>query len=149
LNHVVNAAILISAWSSGNAWCYAGSRTLFSLAGEGQAPKIFLRCNRNGVPWVAVVATWTIGLLSFLNLSSSGQTVFYWFTNLTTVGGFLNWVLIGIAYLVCFLTMQISIHETDLNVALPQGHHLPQHAGHAAVQDALATLRLLLRDLHR
>ncbi|KAL2861716.1 amino acid permease/ SLC12A domain-containing protein [Aspergillus pseudodeflectus] len=99
LNHVVNAAILISAWSSGNAWCYAGSRTLFSLAGEGQAPKIFLRCNRNGVPWVAVLATWTIGLLSFLNLSSSGQTVFYWFTNLTTVGGFINWVLIGIAYL--------------------------------------------------
>ncbi|KAL4974902.1 proline-specific permease [Aspergillus desertorum] len=99
LNHVVNAAILISAWSSGNAWCYAGSRTLYSLAGEGQAPKIFARTNRNGVPYVAVLATWTIGLLSFLNLSSSGQTVFYWFTNITTVGGFINWVLIGIAYL--------------------------------------------------
>ncbi|CBF85456.1 PUTX_EMENI Proline-specific permease (Proline transport protein) [Aspergillus nidulans FGSC A4] len=102
LNHVVNAAILISAWSSGNAWCYAGSRTLYSLAGEGQAPKIFTRTNRTGVPYVAVLATWTIGLLSFLNLSSSGQTVFYWFTNITTVGGFINWVLIGIAYLVCF-----------------------------------------------
>ncbi|KAL6238858.1 proline-specific permease [Aspergillus navahoensis] len=99
LNHVVNAAILISAWSSGNAWCYAGSRTLYSLAGEGQAPKIFTRTNRSGVPYVAVLATWTIGLLSFLNLSSSGQTVFYWFTNITTVGGFINWVLIGIAYL--------------------------------------------------
>ncbi|KAL4743951.1 proline-specific permease [Aspergillus similis] len=99
LNHVVNAAILISAWSSGNAWCYAGSRTLYSLAGEGQAPKIFTRTNRNGVPYVAVLATWVIGLLSFLNLSSSGQTVFYWFTNITTVGGFINWVLIGIAYL--------------------------------------------------
>ncbi|KAL4885610.1 amino acid permease/ SLC12A domain-containing protein [Aspergillus karnatakaensis] len=99
LNHVVNAAILISAWSSGNAWCYAGSRTLYSLAGEGQAPKIFLKCNRNGVPYVAVLATWLIGILSFLNLSSSGETVFYWFTNITTVGGFINWVLIGIAYL--------------------------------------------------
>ncbi|KAL5342779.1 amino acid permease/ SLC12A domain-containing protein [Aspergillus crustosus] len=99
LNHVVNAAILISAWSSGNAWCYAGSRTLYSLAGEGQAPKIFLRCNRNGVPYVAVIATWLIGMLSFLNLSSSGTTVFYWFTNITTVGGFINWVLIGVAYL--------------------------------------------------
>ncbi|KAL4984723.1 proline-specific permease [Aspergillus falconensis] len=99
LNHVVNAAILISAWSSGNAWCYAGSRTLYSLAGEGQAPKIFKHTNRTGVPYVAVLATWTIGLLSFLNLSSSGQTVFYWFTNITTVGGFINWVLIGIAYL--------------------------------------------------
>ncbi|KAL4813595.1 proline-specific permease [Aspergillus spinulosporus] len=106
LNHVVNAAILISAWSSGNAWCYAGSRTLYSLAGEGQAPKIFARTNRTGVPYVAVLATWTIGLLSFLNLSSSGQTVFYWFTNITTVGGFINWVLIGIAYLRFRKTLQ-------------------------------------------
>lgn len=32
LNHVINAAILTSAWSSGNSWLYAGSRTLYSLA---------------------------------------------------------------------------------------------------------------------
>ncbi|KKK22137.1 hypothetical protein P175DRAFT_0537614 [Aspergillus ochraceoroseus IBT 24754] len=99
LNHVVNAAILISAWSSGNAWCYAGSRTLYSLAGEDQAPKIFLRCNRNGVPYVAVLVTWVVGMLAFLNLSSSGAQVFYWFTNITTVGGFINWILIAITYI--------------------------------------------------
>lgn len=104
LNHVVNAAILISAWSSGNAWLFAGSRTLYSLACGGQAPKIFTRCNRNGVPYVAVLITWVVGLLSYLNLSDSGENVFYWFTNITTVGGFINWVLIGITYLVsCFL----------------------------------------------
>lgn len=100
LNHVINAAILISAWSSGNSWVYAGSRTLYSLAREGQAPKIFTRCSKNGVPYVAVLVTWSIGLLSFLNLSSSGSTVFYWFTNITTVGGFISWVLVGVAYLV-------------------------------------------------
>ncbi|KAK1149185.1 hypothetical protein N8T08_006405 [Aspergillus melleus] len=99
LNHVVNAAILISAWSSGNAWLFAGSRTLYSLACGGHAPKVFARCNQNGVPYVAVISTWAIGLLSYLNLSSSGANVFYWFTNITTVGGFINWVLIAIAYL--------------------------------------------------
>ncbi|PWY83708.1 proline-specific permease [Aspergillus sclerotioniger CBS 115572] len=99
LNHVVNAAILISAWSSGNAWLFAGSRTLYSLACGGHAPKIFSRCNRNGVPYYAVLITWAVGLLSFLNLSDSGANVFYWFTNITTVGGFINWVLVGIAYL--------------------------------------------------
>ncbi|KAJ5669738.1 hypothetical protein N7462_010808 [Penicillium macrosclerotiorum] len=99
LNHVINAAILISAWSSGNSWVYAGSRTLYSLAREGQAPKIFTLCTKNGVPYAAVLVTWSIGLLSFLNLSSSGSNVFYWFTNITTVGGFLSWVLVGIAYL--------------------------------------------------
>ncbi|KAJ6095852.1 hypothetical protein N7486_006598 [Penicillium sp. IBT 16267x] len=99
LNHVINAAILISAWSSGNSWVYAGSRTLYSLAREGQAPKIFTRCSKNGVPYAAVLVTWSIGLLAFLNLSSSGSDVFYWFTNITTVGGFISWVLVGIAYL--------------------------------------------------
>lgn len=100
LNHVINAAILISAFSSGNSWVYAGSRTLYSMSCEGQAPKFFARCNKNGVPYNAVLITWSIGLLSFLNLSASGSTVFYWFTNITTIGGFISWVLVGVAYLV-------------------------------------------------
>jgi amino acid transporter len=100
LNHVINAAILISAFSSGNSWVYAGSRTLYSLAREGQAPKIFTKCTKNGVPYYAVLVTWAIGLLSFLNLSSSGSQVFYWLTNITTVGGFISWVFVGVAYLV-------------------------------------------------
>lgn len=107
LNHVINAAILISAFSSGNSWVFAGSRTLYSLAADGQGPKIFLRCNKNGVPYVAVLATWSIGLLSFLNLSNSGSTVFFWFTNITTIGGFISWVLVGVAYLVCFFALTL------------------------------------------
>lgn len=99
LNHVINAAILISAWSSGNSWVYAGSRTLYSLARDGQAPKIFATCNRKGVPYWAVLITWVVGLLAYLNVSSSGANVFYWFTNITTVGGFISWILVMIAYL--------------------------------------------------
>ncbi|KAJ5105700.1 hypothetical protein NUU61_003047 [Penicillium alfredii] len=99
LNHVINAAILISAFSAGNSWVYAGSRVLYSLACEGQAPKLFTRCTKQGVPYPAVLVTWMIGLLAFLNLSNSGSAVFYWFTNITTVGGFISWVLVGVAYL--------------------------------------------------
>ena len=111
LNHVINAAILISAFSSGNSWVYAGSRTLYSMACEGQAPKFFTRCTKHGVPYNAVLITWSIGLLSFLNLSASGATVFYWFTNITTIGGFISWVLVGVAYLVCCLCFQlIGLH---------------------------------------
>lgn len=100
LNHVINAAILTSAWSSGNSWVYAGSRTLYSLARDGQAPKFLTRCNKGGVPYASVLVTWAIGLLAYLNVSSSGANVFYWFTNITTVGGFISWVVVMIAYLV-------------------------------------------------
>ncbi|KAL1982384.1 hypothetical protein VTN96DRAFT_1354 [Rasamsonia emersonii] len=99
LNHVINAAILTSAWSSGNSWLFAGSRTLYSLACAGQAPKIFAVCNRKGIPYVAVLCTFAIGCLSYLNVSSSGANVFYWFTNITTVGGFISWIVLLIAYL--------------------------------------------------
>lgn len=58
-------------------------------------------CSKNGVPYVAVLMTWSLSLSSYLNLSNSGSNVFYWFTNITTVGGFISWVLVGVAYLIC------------------------------------------------
>ncbi|THZ60943.1 hypothetical protein D6C85_09670 [Aureobasidium pullulans] len=99
LNHVINAAILTSAWSSGNAWLFSGSRMLYSLALTEQAPKIFLKCNKKGVPWVAVLFTFAIGCLAFLNVSNSGANVFNWFTNITTISGFIAWIVVLITYL--------------------------------------------------
>lgn len=99
LNHIINAVILTSAWSSGNSFLFAGSRTLFSLASEGEAPAIFKYCNRFGVPVYAVLATSAIALLAFLNVSSSSANVFTWFTNLSTVSGFLAWLCVLTAYL--------------------------------------------------
>ncbi|KAL1305184.1 hypothetical protein AAFC00_002105 [Neodothiora populina] len=99
LNHVINAAILTSAWSSGNSWLFAGSRMLYSLACTDQAPKVFRRCNKKGVPYVAVLFTWAIGLLAYLNVSNSGASVFNWFTNITTISGFIAWIVVLITYL--------------------------------------------------
>lgn len=102
LNHVINAAILTSAWSSGNSWLFAGSRMLYSLACTDQAPKIFRRCNKNGVPWVAVLFTFAVGCLAYLNVSASGASVFNWFTNITTISGFIAWIVVLITYIVSF-----------------------------------------------
>jgi amino acid transporter len=147
LNHVINAAILISAFSSGNSWVYAGSRTLYSLAREGQAPKIFTKCTKNGVPYFAVLVTWAVGLLSFLNLSSSGSQVFYWLTNITTVGGFISWVFVGVAYLV--LSPLTIIYDLSANscLAIPQRLEFPRAPRVPPFQDPLAAIRRLLRHL--
>ncbi|KAI8312167.1 General amino acid permease [Colletotrichum sp. SAR11_59] len=68
--HVVNAIILVTMFSAINAALYVGSRTLYGLAQEGQAPKIFAWTNKNGVPVVSLVIMNLIGFLSLLNLSS-------------------------------------------------------------------------------
>ena len=99
LDHVVNAVIITSAWSAANSFLYAGSRSLFSLALTGQAPRIFTKC-RNGVPYVAVFATAALGSLAYLSISSGSASVFAWFLNLTTIGGYVAWVVMFMTYLV-------------------------------------------------
>lgn len=99
LNHIINAAILTSAWSAGNAFLYSGSRVLYSMALNHQAPRIFAKTTRFGVPWAAVTATWLVGCLAFLNVSNSGATVFNWFSNISTISGFIAWIVVTITYI--------------------------------------------------
>jgi amino acid transporter len=99
LNHVVNAAVLTSAWSAGNAFLFSGSRVLYGMALNGEAPKIFGRTSKKGVPYFAVLATWTIGLLAYLNVSNTGAQVFLWFSNISTISGFIAWIVVMITYL--------------------------------------------------
>ncbi|RMZ04987.1 hypothetical protein D0860_06140 [Hortaea werneckii] len=99
LNHIINAAILTSAWSAGNAFLYSGSRVLYSMALNKQAPKFFSSTSKKGVPWAAVMATWLFGCLGFLNVSNSGAQVFNWFSNISTISGYIAWIVVMITYL--------------------------------------------------
>ncbi|ORY59649.1 amino acid permease/ SLC12A domain-containing protein [Pseudomassariella vexata] len=99
LNHVINFAILTSAWSAGNAFLYSGSRVLYSMSLSGQAPPWFAHTTKNGVPYRAVLITWAIGLLSYLNVSNNGAVVFAWFSNISTISGFIAWIVVLTTYL--------------------------------------------------
>ncbi|RSL79749.1 hypothetical protein CEP51_007127 [Fusarium floridanum] len=124
LNHIINAAILTSAWSAGNALLYAGSRILYSLAINGQAPRFLRHTNRRGVPWVAILCTWSIGILSFLNVNNSGAKVFTWFMNLTTISGFIAWILI----MITFIRFRKALEVQNLMHTLPYKTNLQPYA---------------------
>ncbi|PSK35510.1 hypothetical protein C7M61_004547 [Candidozyma pseudohaemuli] len=98
LNHIINAVILTSAASAGNSFFYAGSRTLYSLAKKGLAPKIFARVNRYGVPINCVLVVFAVGCLAYLNVSSSSSEVFAWFSNISTISGYISWTTAAFAY---------------------------------------------------
>ncbi|KAJ8078729.1 amino acid transporter [Marasmius tenuissimus] len=72
LDHIINAAILLFVMSAANSDLYIGSRTLYGLAVEGKAPKIFKRVNRMGVPYPALIFCTAFCGLVFLNTASSG-----------------------------------------------------------------------------
>ncbi|TCD69095.1 hypothetical protein EIP91_008737 [Steccherinum ochraceum] len=99
LPHIVNAGILLSAFSAGNSFLFASSRVLYGLALRGQAPKPLAWCTKNGLPLAAVLMTSAFGFLSFMNVSSGAEKVFSWFVNLSTVGGFFGWWGMNITYL--------------------------------------------------
>lgn len=98
LNHIINAVILTSAASAGNSFFYAGSRTLYSLAKKGLAPRIFSRVNRHGVPIYCVLVVFCVGCLAYLNVSSSSSNVFSWFSNISTISGYISWITAAFAY---------------------------------------------------
>ncbi|KAF8610773.1 dicarboxylic amino acid permease [Ceratobasidium sp. AG-I] len=94
LPHIINAVILIFVMSAANSDLYIGSRTLFALAAEGKAPRIFKRVNRMGVPWPALIFCTLFCFLTFLNVKKSGATVFTYFVNLVTFFGATTWMCI-------------------------------------------------------
>ncbi|KIJ47922.1 hypothetical protein M422DRAFT_248504 [Sphaerobolus stellatus SS14] len=101
LPSIINACILSSAWSAGSSALFITSRVLYGLAANGQAPRIFMKVNRNGTPWVAVLVCSLVSLLSYLTVSSNASTVFGWLSNMTAVSGVLNWANICITNLRC------------------------------------------------
>ncbi|KAF1815987.1 AAT family amino acid transporter, variant [Eremomyces bilateralis CBS 781.70] len=92
LDSVINAGILISAWSSGNGFLYLSSRSLYSLALSGNAPKIFKTCTKKGVPYMALIASSCFCALSYLNVGDNSAVVFNWFVNLTNTSAFISWM---------------------------------------------------------
>ncbi|KAJ5234720.1 amino acid permease/ SLC12A domain-containing protein [Penicillium citrinum] len=85
LPSVINGLILVSAVSSGNSYVFMGTRYLYVLAQNEQAPRIFLRCTKQGIPIWCLLVTMSISFISFMSVGSDSSTAFQWFQNLATV----------------------------------------------------------------
>lgn len=55
--HIINACVFSSAFSSGNTILFGASRILYGLSLRGQAPQIFTRCTKDGLPFIAVLVS--------------------------------------------------------------------------------------------
>ncbi|KAI0743850.1 amino acid permease [Daedaleopsis nitida] len=99
LPSIISAAILTSAWSAANSGLYGSSRTLYSLALNGNAPKFLMKLTRHGLPWVCVTICACCAFLAYMGTSSGSGRVFGWLSNMTAVAGLLNWFGICVTYL--------------------------------------------------
>ncbi|KAG9241214.1 arginine permease [Calycina marina] len=97
--HVINAVVLTSAWSSSNQAMLSGTRILYGLALKRQAPQIFLRTTKWGIPFVCVILQTAIATLAYMSLSNGALTVFYWLLDLTSCGVLISWSVICINHI--------------------------------------------------
>ncbi|KAK5169197.1 uncharacterized protein LTR77_006506 [Saxophila tyrrhenica] len=106
LPHIVNALILTSIFSAGNALLYAATRTLHGMSLEGHAPRIFSRCTKRGVPVWALLFSLSFCLLAFLQSSSSSAAVLGYLVVLITCCQMLNYGFTALAYRHFYLNLQ-------------------------------------------
>ncbi|TFK30623.1 amino acid permease [Coprinopsis marcescibilis] len=99
LPSVINACFLSSAWSAASSNLYTSSRALYGLSKAGNAPRIFLRTSRNGLPYVSVIFNSLFSVLAYMGISSGSGRVFTWFANMTAVAGLMTWFGISFTYL--------------------------------------------------
>lgn len=93
---LVNLVVLSAALSSGNASLYVSSRTLYSLAEAGDAPRIFARTNHEGVPVAAVLISCLGSLAALLVTVFAPGSAYLYILGIGLCSGMLVWM-IGLA----------------------------------------------------
>lgn len=91
LPSIINAGVLTSAFSAADSGLYSASRMLYGLSLRGQAPRIFSKTLKNGLPVTALIMSTLFILLAYMTLSDGAQTVLNWLSNLTSIATFICW----------------------------------------------------------
>jgi amino acid permease len=79
LPDILNACILLFTFSASNSDLYIASRTLFGLAQEGHAPRIFKWTDKRGVPVPALALSALFCCTAFMNAADDSKAVFGYF----------------------------------------------------------------------
>lgn len=99
LDHLINACVLVFIISSSNSDLYIGSRTLYGIACNNSAPKIFAQTNKYGIPTYSLALCTAFCCLAYMSISSLSQQVFTYLVNVSTLFGLLTWISVLITYI--------------------------------------------------
>ncbi|PWN44752.1 amino acid transporter [Ceraceosorus guamensis] len=91
LPSLVNACLLIFVLSACNSDLYIAARTLYAIAEDGNAPRIFLKCNKRGVPYMALGFSSIIGAIAYMSVNTGGNTAFGYLKDTVTICGGVAW----------------------------------------------------------
>lgn len=113
LEHFFNAIVLTSVFSAGNGYVFSSSRTLYSMALAGRAPKIFAKTIRSGIPIYAVLGSLSFCLLTLLNVNKNSAVVMGYFIALVTTNQLLCYCTTCTAYVYFYYAMKRQGRSRD------------------------------------
>lgn len=109
---ILNIVVLTAALSVYNSGIYSNGRMLYSLAQQGNAPKVFAKLNKNGIPVAGVLVSSALTLVAVvLNYLIPGK-VFLYLISVAIIAGIINWTMIIITNLK-FRKAKIAQGEAD------------------------------------
>lgn len=115
---IINFVVLTAALSSCNGGIFSTSRMLYNLAHNGEAPPIFRKTNKSGVPSAAVLATTGALFIGVLLNYFIPEKVFVWVTSISTFGAIWTWSMILLSQ-IKFRKGLSSIEVKQLKYKLP------------------------------
>jgi len=95
---IINFVVLSAALSSCNSAFFGTARIVFNLAQQGQAPRIFSRTSKQGIPAWSVGLTVASALLGVLLNYVAPKDLFIWLTAIGTFAGLFSWGVILVAH---------------------------------------------------
>lgn len=95
----INFVILVAVLSAANASMYSSSRILWYLSKKGQAPKVFSKITRHGVPLLALLATALVGSVVFISSKIGSGVLFSYMVQISSLSGFIAWFGIALCHL--------------------------------------------------
>ncbi|KAH8897309.1 histidine permease [Thozetella sp. PMI_491] len=113
LPHLTNALMISSIFSAGNAYTYCSMRSLYGLALEGQAPAIFKRCTKNGIPYVCFLVTMLFPLLSFLSIGNTTSQAVTWLGYLTQSAQLIDYIIMSVTYVFFYRALKAQGVDRD------------------------------------
>ncbi|WEW54652.1 histidine permease [Emydomyces testavorans] len=113
LDSVMNAVIMISVLSVGNAAIYGSSRTLTALAEQNQAPAFLAYIDRKGRPLMSIIVASVIGLLGFLAATPKRQDAFMWMLAISGLSAVFTWGSICLAHIRFRRGWRLQGHSVD------------------------------------
>lgn len=106
LAKVIDALFVAIGLCAASSQLYVSSRILHSMSIQDKAPKIFSKCNKYGVPYVAVLSCGCFGFLSLLGIHKSSLVSLNRMVQMGTQGAVIMWFFMNVAFLRFFYAVK-------------------------------------------